>query len=175
MDCGDAGTRIDAFVDGELTPSISVDVARHVGQCGRCEGEVQRLLGLRDAMVAEAERAAAALDLSGVWAHVDAAISRGEAQRTWRQRVQARRVVPPGFAWGTIAALAAGTALFLRPTVVPPVTTAANSSQTPVKPPRLPNHVYFDRLAGKDIAIRREKKSGTTMVWVNHEVERSGW
>ena len=28
---------------------------------------------------------------------------------------------------------------------------------------------------GKDINVYREKKSGTTMIWVNHEVESNGW
>jgi hypothetical protein len=50
-----------------------------------------------------------------------------------------------------------------------PIAVAKNDSK------RLPNHVFIDRLAGKDIALRREAKSGTTMIWVNHEVERNGW
>ena len=182
MNCADVGEWIDAFVDGELAPSISVDVARHVGRCGPCDGQVRRLLGLRAALVAETERALGALDLSGVWAHVEGEVARVDAQRTWRERVERRRVVPRGFVWGTVAALAAGTALFLRPIAAPPLAPVAGVSQPAGVGPRvagnarrLPNHVYIDRLAGKDIALRRESKSGTTMIWVNHEVERSGW
>ena len=52
------------------------------------------------------------------------------------------------------------------------VKTDVTKSQTAKRPP---NHVVIDRLAGKDIAVRRAKKDGTTMIWVNHEVERSGW
>jgi hypothetical protein len=33
------------------------------------------------------------------------------------------------------------------------------------------NHAVIDRLTGKDIAVRREPKSGTTFIWVNHTVE----
>jgi hypothetical protein len=77
-----------------------------------------------------------------------------------------------------VAAIAAGTMLYLRP-VSPhkPKQTASNAASAAQRGinKRLPNHVYIDRLAGKDIALRRESKSGTTMIWVNHEVESSGW
>jgi hypothetical protein len=33
---------------------------------------------------------------------------------------------------------------------------------------RFTNDADIDRLAGKDIAVRREPKSGTTIIWVNH-------
>ena len=180
MTCADAGPRIDGFVDGELPPSVSIDVARHLGQCRRCDVTVRSLLAIRDALVDGTERAVQDVDLSGVWAQVDQTITRAGAQDAWRARVAARRSVPRGLAWGTIAAIAAATALFLRPIggpqgvqvaqVVKPGTAATRAAAK-----RLPNHVYIDRLAGKDIALRREPKSGTTMIWVNHEVESSGW
>ncbi len=178
MTCGDAGTRIDAFVDGELSPSMSVDVARHVGQCPRCDGTVRRLLTVREALIAESERAVAGLDMSHVWPRIDVETSRLRAQAAWRDRKKSSRPFSRGVAWGTsIAAIAAAAALFLRlplGTVAPVVATGGTA--TPVKvAKRLPNHVYIDRLAGKDIAVKREPKSGTTMIWVHHEVDGSGW
>ena len=177
MTCADAGRHIDGFVDGELAPNLSIDVARHLGQCRRCDGTVRQLLALRDVLVERADRAVQEIDLSGVWAQVDASIGRSLAQDAWRERVAARRRVPRGLAWGAVAAMAAATALFLRP-VSAPQQLVKNDPPVTVKPvaeKRLPNHVYIDRLAGKDIALRREPKSGTTMIWVNHEVERNGW
>jgi hypothetical protein len=135
---------------------------------------------IRDALVGASERAVGAMDLSGVWPHVQREIARGEAQTAWRDRVAARRHVPRSVVWGTVAAMAAGIALLVRPTD-PGSTRAAQVASRPVPvaaarvAKRLPNHVYIDRLAGKDIALRREPKSGTTMIWVNHEVESSGW
>jgi anti-sigma factor RsiW len=182
MTCADAAARIDGFVDGELSPSLAIDVARHLGQCGRCDASVQRLLAIREALADASSRAVDQLDLSGVWAQVDSAIAKVEGQQEWRDRAAAKRgVLPRRLAWGAAAAIAAGTALFMRPVGGPDAVTPAAG----VKPvatqvaknesKRLPNHVYIDRLAGKDIALRREPKSGTTMIWVNHEVERSGW
>jgi anti-sigma factor RsiW len=170
MTCADAGTRIDAFVDGELTPSMSVEVARHVGQCPRCDGSVRRLLTVREALVAESERAVAGLDMSRVWPRIDAETSRLRAQAAWRERKSSSRNLSRGVTWGTsIAAIAAAAALFVRGTAIAP-------TATPVKvAKRLPNHVYIDRLAGKDIAVKREPKSGTTMIWVHHEVDGNGW
>ena len=183
MTCADAAARIDGFVDGELSPSLAIDVARHLGQCRRCDVSVQRLLAIREALTDTSARAVDQLDLSGVWAQVDRAIAKVEGQQEWRDRAAAKRgVMPRRLAWGAAAAIAAGMALFLRPVAGPNVT-------GPIPPPkgggqtqnakneqkRLPNHVFIDRLAGKDINLRRESKSGTTMIWVNHEVERSGW
>jgi hypothetical protein len=86
--------------------------------------------------------------------------------------------VSRGITWGAVAAIAAGTMLYLRPVSPPkPKKVASNAASAAQRGgnKRLPNHVYIDRLAGKDIALRRESKSGTTMIWVNHEVESSGW
>ena len=182
MTCADAAARIDGFVDGELSPSLAIDVARHLGQCRRCDASVQRLLAIREALADTSARAVDQLDLSGVWAQVDHAIAKVEGQQEWRDRTAAKRgILPRRLAWGAAAAIAAGTALFLRPVGGPyavtpmaggkPVATQVAKAESK----RLPNHVYIDRLAGKDIALRREPKSGTTMIWVNHEVERSGW
>jgi anti-sigma factor RsiW len=180
MTCTDAGARIDAFVDGELPPSTSVEVARHVGQCARCDGAVRRLLTVREALVAESERAVAGLDLSRVWSTVDAQTERLRARAAWRDRRPSHGRLTRGMAWGTsIAAIAAGAALFLRvpggPTAMPGVAKDQTPGVTRVAAKRLPNHVFIDRLAGKDIALRREPKSGTTMIWVNHEVDGNGW
>ena len=180
--CGDVTERIDAFIDGELEPSVSVEVARHLGQCAPCDETMRAFLEVRDAIVAESDRAVSTLDLSTVWPAIDRDLTRVAEQVAWRARVaQRRRGLPRGLAWGAVAALAAGMALFLRPVdgprprgvafSSPPGTTVAKVSTAK----RLPNHVLIDRLAGKDIALRREPKSGTTMIWVNHEVERSGW
>jgi anti-sigma factor RsiW len=180
MTCADAGPRIDAFIDGELSPSTSVEVARHVGQCTRCDGAVRRLLSVRDALVAETERAVSGLDLSRVWPTVEAEAARLDAQSAWRSRRTPPRL-SRGMAWTTsIAAIAAAAALFLRlsgggPAPGPVAKDAVPVAVAKVTPKRPPNHVFIDRLAGKDIALRREPKSGTTMIWVNHEVDGSGW
>ena len=181
MTCADTVEHIDAFVDGELSASVSIEVARHVSQCSGCDGVVRSLLGLRETLVAESERAVAALDLSDVWTRISSDVARAAQQAAWRQRVVARGTVPRRLAWGAMAALAAGTLLFLRSAEVPPplrpvaIAKPVIAVAARVGGKRLPNHVYIDRLAGKDIALRREPKSGTTMIWVNHEVESSGW
>jgi anti-sigma factor RsiW len=115
MTCADAASHVDGFVDGELPPAVSIDVARHLSQCRRCDTAVQNLLALRDALVSEADRAVASLDLSGVWAQVDRTITHAAEQGAWRERAAARRRVPRAVAWGTVAAIAAAAALFLRP------------------------------------------------------------
>jgi hypothetical protein len=155
---------------------MAIDVARHLGQCRRCDTTAQNLLALRDALAAESERAVSSLDLAGVWAAVDRNVERSAGQAAWRERAAdraaSRRRVPRAVAWGTMAAVAAGAALYLRPAAEAPRATVAKATPPAVARTaarRLPNHVHIDRLAGKDIAVRREPKSGTTMIWVNHE------
>jgi hypothetical protein len=180
MTCDEVGSLLDAFVDTELASATLLEVARHAGHCAGCEGAVRDLLAVREALVADVDRAVGGIDLSGVWSHVDAAISRAEGQVTWRARALTRtgRVSRRVQVWGAIAAMAAGAAFFLRGPATSPIPVAsqtAPASAVRVAEKRLPNHVYIDRLAGKDIALRREAKSGTTIIWVNHEVEGTGW
>jgi anti-sigma factor RsiW len=183
MTCGEVEPLIEAFVDSELPASTLLDVARHAGQCDACDRLVQRHLTVRLALSEHAEEATAALDFDGLWAKIDAEATRIDGQRAWRERADAKRGRTPyrKTLWGSIAAVAAGVALFvgIPATRQAPVMLASNPQPgavaRPVASKRLPNHVYIDRLAGKDIAVRRERKSGTTMIWVNHEVERSGW
>jgi hypothetical protein len=47
-------------------------------------------------------------------------------------------------------------------------TRAPHAAATVIRPMRSTNAADIDRLAGKDIAVRREPKSGTTIIWVNH-------
>ncbi len=176
MTCGEVGTLLDAFVDTELPSATLLEVARHAGHCAPCERAVQDLLAVREAVVADVDRATEGMDFSGVWSRVEAAIDRSEGQARWRQRSDAKRGRLPRSipVWGSIAAIAAGAALYVRP-IGQVATTNPTPSAVRVASKRLPNHVYIDRLAGKDIALRREAKSGTTIIWVNHEVEGSGW
>jgi anti-sigma factor RsiW len=182
MTCADAAARIDGFVDGELSPSLAIDVARHLGQCRRCDVSVQRLLAIREALADTSAHAVDQLDLSGVWAQVDRAIAKVEGQQEWRDRAAAKRgVMPRRLAWGAAAAIAAGMALFLRPVAGPirPGRSAPErrraDAEREERAEAARTTCSSDRLAGKDINLRRESKSGTTMIWVNHEVERSGW
>lgn len=180
MTCADALEQLDAFIDGELPPSSSVEVARHLSGCAPCDRTVQGMLAMRDALVTASERSVADMDFSTVWPAVAQAIDRADGQRAWRERGAARRGFSRTLGWGTVAAIAAGTMLFFRPSVPTTPTRLASNTSSPTAATRgaakrLPNHVVIDRLSGKDIALRRESKSGTTMIWVNHEVESSGW
>src|SRR5262245_52560197 len=169
LTCAEAGALLDAFVDSELPAPTLLEVARHAGQCRTCDGAVRDLLAVREAVVGDVERGLEGLDLSGVWSRVDAEIARTHARAAWRQRASTRRGRIPRAVplWGSVAAIAAGAALFLRgPALQSGVQLAGNAPQPSAvrgAPKRLPNHVYIDRLAGKDIAVRREPKSGTTV------------
>src|SRR5262249_51553672 len=106
LTCTDAEPLLDAFVDSELAPATLLDVARHAGQCERCGGVVNELLGVRQAIAGTLDDLVAGLDLSPMWTRVDAAITRAEGQAAWRERVASagRRVPRTAPLWGTIAA-----------------------------------------------------------------------
>jgi anti-sigma factor RsiW len=178
--CGDAEALLDAFVDAELPSETMLEIARHAGQCERCDRAVRDLVALRAAVVADVEHGVDGLDLAPVWAQIDAVIARSDAQAAWHERAAARRRRLTGLPlWGSVAAIAAGAALLFRGPALQQVARGPNdvipTAAVRVAAKRLPNHVYIDRLAGKDIALRSEPKSGTTIIWVNHEAEGTGW
>jgi anti-sigma factor RsiW len=180
MTCSDVEQFLDAFVDTELPPPQLLDVARHAASCSACDMAIRELAALRQSLAALVEREVCALDLSGVWPRVEARIH-PPARRPARV-VALRRAVPAAPLWGAMLALAAsvfvwfsGPSSELATQVATQVASADRHAAAPAPPParvmRPSNHAYIDRLSGKGIAVRREPKSGTTIIWVNHVAE----
>jgi len=181
MSCSESEKVLGAFVDSELSPERLFEVARHAGQCDRCSAAVSELLAGRQAVADAIDALVSRLDLSATWPGLEAAIERTDAEVAWRRRARSvrRRLSRTAPVWGSLAALAAGAIFFLRAPASLPVATVASDpwpSAVRVASKPLPNHIYIDRLAGKDIALRREPKTGPTVIWVNHEVgDTTGW
>ena len=161
MTCGDVETLLDAFLDSELPPPMLVAVARHAGGCEPCDTAIRRLTELREQLVATVEADAAAVDLSDLWSHVEQSIVPVERERRWGRRARGASVLAAGIG------MAAATLLALRG-----VQWGGDAPGIQTKPivarRSLPNHVYIDRLAGHNVGVQREDKSGTTIVWVNY-------
>jgi anti-sigma factor RsiW len=180
MACPDVEELLDAFVDSELPPAQLLEVAQHAASCSACEVAIGERTALRQSVAALLEQEANRLDLSGVWPAVEAAI--GRRPRPPARVVPLRRGMPMPPAWGAIAALAASVFLWLwapsRQEATPvasqrPATPAVQvaSASKAARAVRSVNHADIDRLSGKDIAVRREPKSGTTIIWVSHQVQ----
>jgi len=169
MTCADVDHLLDPFLDTELPPTQMIAVARHAGTCSACDGTIRDLETMRQALGATIDAEVEALDLSGIWPQVAVEV---DAQIARRSRWMSRRQLRQAPVWGAALALAAGLVLFLRAPDAPVqkadvhrprvATRLASASQ--------PNYAQIDRLAGKNIAVRREPKDGTTMIWVNHQV-----
>ena len=183
MTCPDVEPLLDAFVDSELPPVRLLEIAQHAASCATCEVAIGELTALRQSVAALVEQEVDRLDLSGVWPAVDAAL--GRRPSTPIRVVPLRRKLPTLPAWGAVAALAASLFLWLgapyRQDIAPTLPTASQqSTEQPVqvasakatRPGRALNHADIDRLSGKDIAVRREPKSGTTIIWVSHQEPR---
>jgi anti-sigma factor RsiW len=162
MTCADVQQLLGAFIDAELPSPMLLAVARHAGTCPACDAAVRELTDLREAVAGAIEAAVDGLDLSGVWQHVDAAITRTE-QRS-RRVVQLRRAA----GWGAIAALAA-TWLFLTPTAVQQPPIVASVTKKPAEAVRVAKRpTEIDRLAGRVASFQREPKTGAPIIWVNY-------
>jgi len=156
MTCGDVETLLDGFLDSELPPPMLVAIARHAGGCSTCDQAIRSLTAVREALAETVRRDAEAVDLSGLWSHVDAAIESTQRRRLWSERLRGAPAVAAGLA------MAAALALVV-------LNVQSTSEVSSVRPSRVPpNHAYIDRLAGRDVLLRREQKSGTTVIWVNH-------
>ena len=158
MTCGDVDTLLDAFLDSELPPPMLVSVARHAAACTTCDETIRSFTALRDSVADTVRRDAAAVDLSGLWSRIDGAIDSAQRRRRWTERASGTRVWAAG-----LAMAAALTLIVLNVLPTAPVQVAGGKVQ---RVP--PNHAYIDRLAGRDVLLRREAKSGTTLIWVNH-------
>ena len=185
MTCPDVEQFLDAFVDTELPAPQLLDVARHAAGCTACDMAIRDLAALRQSVAALVEREACALDLSGVWPAVEAAIN--PPVRRSARIVALQRAVPAAPVWAAIMAIAASVFVWLSgpstelaaqvatqvASTGGPVASApaARPASAPIRAMRSSNHADIDRLAGKDIAVRREPKSGTTIIWVNHVEE----
>jgi anti-sigma factor RsiW len=182
MDCPDIARVLDAFVDSELPPAQSLEIAQHAASCSACEVAIGELTALRHSVAALVEQEANRLDLSGVWPAVETAIGRRPASPA--RVVPLRRSTPALPTWGALAALAASVVFWLstpatrvatrqqaQPAVQVASASKASSGATAVRATRPLNHADIDRLSGKDIAVRREPKSGTTIIWVSHTAQ----
>jgi anti-sigma factor RsiW len=157
--CADVERLVDAFADAELPAPTMLAVARHAAGCSTCDDSMRRLQALHES-VAHAVRAEAdALDLSRVWPAVSAAADRVDARRSWTRRARA----VPAAAAGALA-IAATAVLWLQSVRVAPT---PETTPTLVASRALPNQAFIDRLTGKDLRLRREPRSGTTIIWVN--------
>lgn len=156
MTCGDVETLLDAFLDSELPPPMLVSVARHAATCGPCDQAIRSLTTLRETLAETVRRDAETVDLSGLWSRIDEAIDSTQRRRRWTERMRGAPV------WAAGIAMAAALALVVMNVQQTPPTPGVRGARIP------PNHAYIDRLAGRDVLLRREAKSGTTLIWVNH-------
>ena len=159
MTCADVERLVDAFTDAELPASTMLAVARHAAGCSTCDDSVRLLQALHESVAGAVRADVDSLDLSRVWPAVAAAADRVDARRSWSRRARA----VPAAAAGALA-VAAAAVFWLQSARVAPT---PDTVPTIVASRVLPNQAFIDRLAGKDLRLRREPRSGTTIIWVN--------
>jgi len=164
MTCGDVEQLLDPFLDAELPSPTMLALARHAAGCAGCDAAIQRLATLRERVASTIQAEVDRLDLTGIWPAVSAATKRIDDRRALAGRLRAWP------AWAAGLALAAGMVLFLRSPTETPRDVARPGPQR-IASRSLPNTTYIDRLAGKDVRVRREPKAGTTIIWVNYPIE----
>ncbi|HWP64983.1 MAG TPA: zf-HC2 domain-containing protein [Candidatus Limnocylindria bacterium] len=158
MTCGDVETLLDAFLDSELPPPMLVAVARHAAGCQACDQTIRSLTALREAVADTVRRDAERVDLSGLWPRIEVAIEATDRRRRWKERLRGAPL------WAAGVAAAAGLAL-----AVMNFQTTTPSATVQVQRRGLPrNHAWIDRIAGRDVMLRRLPKDGTTVIFVNY-------
>jgi anti-sigma factor RsiW len=94
MDCEQAGTCLDAFVDGELDGTRASEVETHVGSCARCAAAVEDRRLLRDS-----------LRRAGAYRGAPAALRNAVTESLIAgQLAPGARVRAPSWAWASLAA-----------------------------------------------------------------------
>jgi anti-sigma factor RsiW len=161
MSCAQTADLLDAFVDAELPGPMLLAVARHAGSCAECDGALRERTALHEAIERTVREEAEGLDLSGVWPAVEARAAHADARRL---RIRQLRRVP---AWAAMAALAAGAVLWVRTPAPEPVRVATTHAR--------PNRAVIERLSseGARVALRSERKNGTTLIMVNADADEA--
>ena len=170
MTCSDVDHLLDSFIDTELPPAQMIAVARHAGTCAICDATLRDFETLRDALGSSVQAEVDALDLSGIWPQVAVGVDDAIARRA---RWMSRRGLSAAPVWGAALALAASLMVVVMRPAAPVGKVADLHRPRPASrlaSASLPNYAQIERLAGKNIAVRREPKDGTTMIWVNHQV-----
>jgi len=164
MTCRDVEQLLGHFVDAELPPPMLLAVARHAASCAACDQAARELTELHDAIAHTVEAQVAEFDFSRVWPEVERRITpeRRETGGGWR-RLSSTPL------WGGALAVAASALFFLQMPANTPQVVVQHKQRPPVVHPADKNQAFIDRLAGKRVTVRREPKSGTTMVWVNYD------
>jgi len=153
LTCADVESVVDSFVDAELPRPTLLAVARHAGNCPSCDRTLRELGELCEVVGQTARADAEALKVPDLWPAVARGVAREESRRLWKHRL---RVVP---AWSMAAAIAAAAVLWVRGGDEAPTRVAAR--------PR-PNQAVIERLdSTARVELRRERKSGTTLIMVN--------
>lgn len=180
MTCNDVSQLLDPFLDTELPPPMLLAVAKHAAGCTACDATIRELSDLRELLARDNAAIVDELDLRGVWPAVEAAIDRYDVVQARRRRIRALPM------WGTAAAMAAGLMLWIGQAstqprhMAQPVKQVARaervdrptSRERSILSRNVNNHTYIDRLrAQRAVDVRREPKSGTTIIWVNHTAD----
>jgi anti-sigma factor RsiW len=167
MTCTDVEQLITPFVDAELPSPMLLAVARHAAACPACDATVRDLTALCEAVAEAMDAAVDDLDLSGVWSGVAEVIDAQQA--TTHPKVRPLRALP---VWGSMVALAASLLLWIGAPVQDggpaAVQTAGVAAKAPVTRVAARTRTEVDRLAGKAVALKREPKTGTPIIWVNY-------
>ena len=122
MNCNDFEANIDRYLDGVLEPEPRRWAMEHAGGCTTCDALVARYRQASTLLATAVAQRAAAVDVSGLWEAIDAAVGeiaipRLEPRRrptspTWPERLRGWFVDRPPLMLGAAAAAAIAVALF---------------------------------------------------------------
>lgn len=164
--CPDVEARLDAFVDSELSPSEQIDVARHLAGCPGCNATVDRLLLVRDGLVALAESAVNSMSFATLWPAVAERAEVHDRREWWRRGGNPVSAVP---LWAAGMAMAAAALLVLR-AVQPGLESGATARLADARRAR---PAVIERVVG-NVDVRHDVKNGAPIILVNH-TDEVGW
>ena len=161
--CANIQERLGAWLDGELNPVEGERVELHLQQCHLCLGEKSRLERLDSTLRSTLEAEAAKIAFEPFWAGVHARIVE---ERSWRARVFdwfRLTLTPPRLAWAVPAIILLLLGVLSLERFVP----GLGFGQT--------NLASVESIDGRgmNVALLRESKTKTTVIWLfeDHEGE----
>jgi len=170
MTCREVGNLLGPFIDGELDSSQHETISLHVASCSACAAAAERESELGRLVASALQGKVSRVDFSGFWSALERRLALEEGRASWFERarryLQETAVVPRlALAGAFAAAVVASAVLFTDDRTDPRLENPPVVASSVGRAVRL-NRV---RAAGGTLAVLREPRYDTTVLWVSAE------
>lgn len=164
-DCEGIRDSLGAWLDGELSPADALRVQSHLDRCPSCLGEVRGLERIQETYKRLMESRASQVAFEPFWADLRGRIERGRSWRAELVNCSQAALSPPRLGWAIPLVILLFLGILSVKQIWPPWGSGAKKANLAA--------VETIDAHGLNVAVFRESKTKTTIIWLfqNQETE----